>query len=94
MEDFEKAIELVPQYAAAIYNRGLTQKIIGRCTASIEDFDEALKLNPTNAAALKQRGLCKAILDSYEAAIKTTTKPSSWIPHLLRPSVPMWSPSC
>ena len=44
--DFDKAIQLNPNYATAYHNRGYANAQLGQYEAAIADFDEALQLEP------------------------------------------------
>ena len=56
---FGKAIEKLPYYHQAFYNRGLARESRDNLTSALEDYDIALKLKPdyTSAAMAKSRVL-------------------------------------
>lgn len=56
VEDYNKAIELDPNYANAYNNRGLIYYNKGEYDMAIEDFNKAIKLNLTFALAWNNRG--------------------------------------
>ncbi|TAL26427.1 MAG: tetratricopeptide repeat protein, partial [Nitrospirae bacterium] len=45
VKDFDKTIEINPQYATAFYNRGLAYALSGYTEKSIDDFQKACDLN-------------------------------------------------
>jgi tetratricopeptide (TPR) repeat protein len=59
LEDFAKAIKLVPRYVKPYIGRAITNLKFGEIDEAIVDFDAALKLDPYNAIALFGRGLAK-----------------------------------
>ena len=69
LADYDRAIELNPDYAAAYYNRGNAKQKLGRDEAAVGDFDEAIRLNPDYAEAYGNRGTAKATLGRHEAAV-------------------------
>lgn len=66
----DKAICLVPTYAAAWTQRGIVKRLLGQYTEAIADCDEAIRLNPEDAYAYTCRGLAKTLLGQSESAIK------------------------
>ena len=44
--DYDKAIQLKPDYAKAYHNRGYTKVTLGQYSAAIADFDKAIQLKP------------------------------------------------
>ena len=75
IEDFNKAIDLKPDYAKAYYNRGIAYGDKGDFDRAIEDFNKAIDLNPDYAKAYYSRGIAygdiKAILT---VLLRTSTK--------------------
>jgi Flp pilus assembly protein TadD len=43
--DFNKAIELKPDYAKAYYNRGITNLLKGDAMVAVADFNKAIQLS-------------------------------------------------
>ena len=74
IEDFNKAIELNPEYAVAYYSRGISKGILREHEEAIEDFNKAIELNPEYAAAYGGRGVAKNYLGNYEEAIENFNK--------------------
>ena len=70
LADYEKAIHLKPDYAAAYNNRGTAKGALGRYEAAITDFDEAIRLNLDDAVAYTNRGLVKKALGLKNEARK------------------------
>ncbi len=56
MKDYDKAIELNPQYAEAYNNRGIAKAELGRNEEAMKDYDKAIELNPQYAEAYNNRG--------------------------------------
>ena len=67
--DFDTAIRLKPDDAAAYYNRGVVKGKLRQYIAAIADFDTAIRLKPDDAAAYYNRGYAKGKLGQYFAAI-------------------------
>ena len=72
--NYDKVIQLEPDYARAYYNRGLAKGQLGQYFAAISDFDKAIQLKPDNANAYYNRGLAKGQLGQYFAAISDYDK--------------------
>ena len=71
--EYDEAIILDPQLAAAYINRGLAYFDLGQHERAIRDYDEAIRLNPLNdllALAYIDRGLAYADLEQQERAIQ------------------------
>ena len=67
--DYDKAIQLKPDYAKAYGNRGYAKYILGQHFAAITDYDKALQLKPDIAEVYSNRGVVKASLGQHIAAI-------------------------
>lgn len=74
MEDFDKAIELRPDYAEAYANRGKIKIDREDYEEAIVDFDKAIELNPELAEAYGNRGLAYQNLSDDENATRDYTK--------------------
>jgi len=72
--DYDKAIELNPQDAAAYGVRALVYIIKGDHDHAITDYDKAIKLNPTDAAAYRKRGLAYGFKGDYDRVIADCDK--------------------
>ncbi|MBM3150059.1 MAG: tetratricopeptide repeat protein, partial [Chloroflexi bacterium] len=57
ISDFNKAIELRPNYALAYFNRGITLQLKGDTMAAIADYNKAIQLSDNVALieAARQR---------------------------------------
>ena len=67
--DFDSAIRLNPDDAAAYLNRGLAKGQLGQHFAAIADYDSAIRLNPDDAKTYYNRGNAKYNLGQHFAAI-------------------------
>jgi len=70
IEDFNRAVEINPQYAAAYTGRGLAYYNTGNQARAIEDFDKAIAINPLYAAAFNGRGLVYYSTRNFSRAIE------------------------
>ena len=68
--NYDKAIQLKPNYAMVYYNRGIAKVDLGQYVDAIKDFDKAIQLKPDNAMAYNNRGNTSAVLGQYVDAIK------------------------
>ncbi|PCH95392.1 MAG: hypothetical protein COB85_04635 [Bacteroidetes bacterium] len=59
LADFNKAIELKPDFSNAFTNRGVAKLQTNDRKGSLQDFDSAIKLNANNALAYFMRGQVK-----------------------------------
>ncbi len=62
IEDYDEAIRLDPQDAAAYNNRGLAYVDLGQFQKATIDLDEAIRLDPQLAMAYNNRSLAYANL--------------------------------
>jgi len=76
LEDFSRAIELNPDYAAALYARGNVYGMTGDLDDAIDDYSRAISADPAfkeallgRAAAFDARGQTGNALDDYTRAI-------------------------
>ena len=67
--DYDRAIELIPNFAAAYFNRGHAKNSLKEFTEDIADYDRAIELMPNFAAAYHNRGGTKQNLQNYAGAI-------------------------
>ena len=74
IEDFNKAIELNPNYAEAYSNRGLVYAKKGDYDRAIEDLNKAIELDPNYAEAYNNRGIAFEGEGDYDRAIANYTK--------------------
>ncbi len=68
IEDFNKAIELDPDFISAYFNRGKTYCEKGDFDRAFKDFNKAMKLSPENAPNYYYRGVCQLRLQNWQAA--------------------------
>lgn len=67
--DYDQAIRLNPQYAAAFNNRGLAYRAQNNYARAIADFDQAIRLNPQLAEAFNNRGNAYIAQSDYARGI-------------------------
>ena len=61
LADFNRAIEIKPDFAMAYGNRGSVRFALGDPTSAIADFDHAIQLNPRLVGAYQNRGLARLL---------------------------------
>lgn len=71
LEDYAKALELMPKFMEAYYNRAQVWFQIGQYHRSLEDYDQALELSPFMASVHFNRSFPLAALGRYEEAVRT-----------------------
>lgn len=69
LEDFNRAIQLVPESATAYNNRGTVLLEIGATAEAVRDFDRALLLAPSYAAGFTNRAAAHVRLGNLRAAL-------------------------
>jgi tetratricopeptide (TPR) repeat protein len=69
LEDFNRAIQLVPESATAYNNRGTVLLEVGAIAEAVRDFDRALLLAPSYAAAFANRAAAHVRLGNMRAAL-------------------------
>ena len=73
--DYERLIELNPNYNSDAYNnRGICYDELGQHNRAITDYDKAIALNPNLAEAYNNRGNAYKHLGQYERAIQDFDK--------------------
>jgi tetratricopeptide (TPR) repeat protein len=80
IEDFNRAIQLYPEYAAIYNNRGNVLLAIGAVREAMKDFDRALVLAPGYAAAYSNRAGAQLRLGELNRAIADYSKAISLVP--------------
>jgi tetratricopeptide (TPR) repeat protein len=70
LKDYNEAIRLQPDHAAAFYNRGFAYDNKGDLNGAIENYSEAIRLKPDYAGALNNRGLALYYKGDVEGAPK------------------------
>jgi tetratricopeptide (TPR) repeat protein len=78
--EFDKAIDLDPDYAMAYYNRGLTYHKLEKHDQAIADYGKAIELDPGYSEAHYNRGHAFFELDEYGLAIADFDKAISLDP--------------
>lgn len=67
--DFDKAIQLMPDYSEAFNNRGRLHAIKGNYDLAINDYNVAIAINNTNAQAYYNRGIAFLSINKINEAI-------------------------
>lgn len=80
LEDYNRAVELFPEYPVAYNNRGNLLLALGQLKEAMKDFDRALLLAPSFAAAYSNRGNAKMKLGEPAAALADFTKAIELMP--------------
>ena len=73
VEDFDKALALVPQFVYALNDRAVARMALGDVDAALADLNEAVRLDPRNGLALGNRGLARAGKKDLKGAIEDET---------------------
>jgi tetratricopeptide (TPR) repeat protein len=84
-EDFNKAVQLFPEYAAVYNNRGNLLLAVGQVKEAIKDFDRALVLAPGYAAAYNNRAGALMRGGELQAAIRDYTQAVRLLPAAAAP---------
>ncbi|WP_286032707.1 tetratricopeptide repeat protein [Brachyspira pilosicoli] len=74
IEDYDKAIELNPNYPDTHYNIGIAKSNLGLYEEAIKDFNKAIGLNPNYSKAYNNRGNARSNLKQYKEAIEDYDK--------------------
>ncbi len=74
LEDYNRAVQLFPEYAPIYNNRGNTLLALGLREEAIKDFDRAITLAPGYAAAYNNRAGAQLALGEPDRAIKDYTR--------------------
>ena len=80
IEDFNRAIQLLPEYAAIYNNRGGLLLSVGLTREALKDFDRALLLAPGYTAAYNNRANAHMQLGNAQDAIRDYTKAIELVP--------------
>jgi tetratricopeptide (TPR) repeat protein len=80
IEDFGRAIQLYPEYAAIYNNRGNVLLGLGAVREAMKDFDRALLLAPGYAAAYANRASAHLRLGAIELALADYNKAIALVP--------------
>ena len=74
IKDYNKAIELKPDFANAYVYRGLAKGDLGDYKGGIQDYNKAIELKPDDAKAYYFRGINKGVLDDKKGACLDLSK--------------------
>jgi tetratricopeptide (TPR) repeat protein len=80
IEDFNRAIQLYPEYAAIYNNRGNVLLALGAVREAMKDFDRALLLSPGYAAAYSNRAGANLRLGEVGLALADYNKAIALVP--------------
>jgi tetratricopeptide (TPR) repeat protein len=80
VEDFNRAVQLFPEYAATYNNRGNLLLSIGMVKEALKDFDRAILLSPGYAAAYNNRAGALSRLGQRQEALKDYTRAIKLMP--------------
>ena len=61
LADYDKAIDLKPDYADAYSNRGVAKAALGQHDNALDDYDRAIDLKPDDADAYNNRGAMRRL---------------------------------
>jgi tetratricopeptide (TPR) repeat protein len=85
LQDFDRAIKLVPEYPDAYNSRALAQAGLGKYDLAIQDFDEAIRLDPNYAIAIFNRALTLQTMGRTDDAAKDFARAKEVGPRLTPP---------
>src|SRR3989304_1749521 len=85
IDDFNKAAQLFPEYAATYNNRGSLLLALGYSDEAIKDFNRAIVLAPGYAAALGNRAGAYAQAGHNDQAIRDYTRAIRLMPQAAAP---------
>jgi tetratricopeptide (TPR) repeat protein len=74
ISDYDKAIELNPDYTRSYCNRGFAYGFLDKYTESLSDLDKAIKLDPGYVEAYTLRGITKDDMGDHAGAIADFSK--------------------
>lgn len=74
LDDYNRAVQLFPEYAPIYNNRGNTLLALGLHQEAIKDFDRAITLAPGYAAAYNNRAAAQLAIGEPARAIKDYTR--------------------
>lgn len=80
LEDYNRALQLSPEYPPAYNNRGNLLVAIGQPTEAIKDFDRAVLLAPAYAAAYSNRANARLKLGQTADAVRDFTRAIELMP--------------
>jgi tetratricopeptide (TPR) repeat protein len=68
--EFDKAIQLEPDFAQAYYLRGIANECLGLGQSAINDYSRVIELNPLHAGAMWYRGRAYERARNYPVALE------------------------
>lgn len=74
MSDFDKSIEMNPEYGKAHTNRGAIKVMFGDYKGAVEDFSQSIQINPRDTVALFNRGNAQSYAGDFKRAIEDYSK--------------------
>lgn len=74
IQDYNRAIELNPNYAEAYNNRGITKSNLKDYRGAIQDYNKTIELNPDDPSPYINRGRAKSDIEDYQGAIQDCSK--------------------
>ena len=80
IEDFNRAIQIYPEYAALYNNRGTVLLALGAMREAVKDFERALLLSPGYAAAYANRASAYLRQGEVELALADYNKAIALVP--------------
>jgi tetratricopeptide (TPR) repeat protein len=78
MADYDKAIEISPDYFPAFYNRGVTKQADGDLDGAAADFTKTIELKPDYAPAYTARGSIRQFKGDNGGAKADYQQPSKY----------------
>jgi tetratricopeptide (TPR) repeat protein/S1-C subfamily serine protease len=69
IDDYDKAIQLNPQYAGAYVDRGIAKSDLGDNNGAMSDYERAIAIDPQFPFAYVNRGIAKSASGDKKAAI-------------------------
>ncbi len=69
LSDYNKAIEINPNYAYAYLNRGILYRDLQKYELALSDYSKAIEINPNYAEAYVNRGVLYRLQEKYELAL-------------------------
>ena len=66
IEDFNKAIEIKPNYMLAYFYRGAAKGELKNYNEAIEDWNKVIEIDPDNAKSYRNKGIIKMRRDEYK----------------------------
>jgi tetratricopeptide (TPR) repeat protein len=72
--EYNKAIELKPDFAEAYFSRGYAKKEKGDLGGAIVDYTKAIELKPDFARAYNNRGWCEFLKNDFDSAVNDANR--------------------